>query len=174
MINQVDLLAGIISILIFLGVGIFTFALFVWELKKMIVAKTWPITEGKIISSDVKRDEDGDGYSIYAIINFSYNVNGIDYRSNTYRSPTSLSGGIWSILPGMERRYANKVVKKYPVNRPVDVFYNPDNPANAVLETGFSSSVLIWLCFAIPFGLTGLFGLISLLLEVLFWLISLV
>lgn len=69
----------------------------------------------------------------YPVVMYQYRVNGTDYQSR-------------KISPGMEwgGSGAPAVVARYPTGSQVSVYYNPDNPTEALLERK-APSVMIWL-----------------------------
>jgi uncharacterized protein DUF3592 len=101
----------------------------------------WPTTEGIIISSHVT-EECCNSYTEgwYPQISYRYSVNQQEYTSNRIELvyvAIQWGGSIQSI------------VEKYPVGQKVSVYFNPNNPAEAVLEPGLGTAVLlVWMVFA--------------------------
>ena len=93
-----------------------------------------------------------------AWISYGYMVDGEYYRSDTYEINYL---GFRDGLTG-SRSYLEEVLnvrKKYPVGSPVDVFYDPEDPASAVLARGYRGympTYLIVSLLAIGYGLYGL------------------
>jgi hypothetical protein len=50
---------------------------------------------------------------------------------------------------------AESTVMRYPTGSTVKVYYNPDNPGEAVLETGFTSDLLLNMVFGALLSLAG-------------------
>ena len=69
-------------------------------------------------------------------------------------------GGISS----SNRKYANKIVNKYPVKTRVNVFYNPSQPNIAVIEAGVNQKTFIQFTFGSLLFIVGLW------VGILFWL----
>ena len=72
-------------------------------------------------------------------VEYSYIVNGKEYRGSRYRYDDDYSG-----IPGAE------VVRKFPQWSEHTVYYDPNNPANSVLATGVEGSDLVLILFSIP------------------------
>ena len=95
------------------------------------ITKKWPMAVGKVLHSDVelrRSHSSNGGYntSYYPSVVYEYEVNGQRYQSNT-------------LSPGMEyglgfRGRVEARVARYPAGGMVQVYYNPENPAQAVLE----------------------------------------
>lgn len=116
--------------LIFAGVG-YAFA-FHWGiplLEKARASETWPVTSGVVETATVVSSTDGDGDTMYeADIVYRYAVLGRDYRG----SDVEVGGQVRS----SSRKHALRVVNRYQPGDAVDVHYNPDDPADAILEPG--------------------------------------
>jgi hypothetical protein len=91
---------------------------------------SWPQASGKIVESRVEMQGFGDDSTVKACIAYSYEVNGTPFKG-------SRLGGTGMQTPHM-------LVKKYPVGATVQVFFDPADPASAVLErsTGQGTAVL--------------------------------
>jgi hypothetical protein len=84
----------------------------------------WPTTTGQILASMIQyRRKSGGGHSPYPLVLYAYQVEGQPYQSQRIYFGTPVGG---SAMTG--------VVKKYPVGAQVPVYYDPQNPADAVLE----------------------------------------
>ncbi len=101
------------------------------DIPKMIVSQRWPTTEGMIVSHQFRgqkyKEYDGDFYiNIEVHIRYQYAVNDISYTSrsiNSIDTPLNL--------------YPKNYASQYPVGKNVLVYYNPEDPSEAVLEPGF-------------------------------------
>ena len=78
------------------------------------------------------------GTTAYPVIQYSYQVGGQAYQSNKYAPGPEIGG-----------TGAHKIVARYPVGAQVMVFYNPQNPAEAVLERKAPALWLFWLLLVI-------------------------
>lgn len=104
--------------------------------RKMNAINQWPQTMGTILMSttQARRSSDGSGgYTHYPVVMYSYQVGGQGYQGST-------------IAPGPEvgGSGADKVVARYPSGTQVMVFYNPQNPADAVLEKKAPAQFWLW------------------------------
>ena len=113
----------------------------------MLVSRQWHSVTGKVIQSKIERS-----YSSYrasspskkAVIVYRYQVEDAFFNSDRV-----LWGGE-TYHYGLDE--PDKLINKYPVGKSVSVYYDPENPAEAVLErrarildyglVGFSSFVL--------------------------------
>lgn len=135
-----DLIITIVSITcvlillnaIFLGIIFFT-------RRKMAAISGWPSTMGSIQNSFIDWRSDSDsGRTAYPVVQYSYQVGGQTYQSSKY-APGPAVGGTG----------ADKVVARYPAGTQVMVFYNPQNPSEAVLERKAPALWLFWLLLGI-------------------------
>lgn len=107
--------------------------------------KTWPSTEAEIVKSKPGLEH----HDLLPDIMFNYTVDGRTY-TRTQEFPSDLT-------PGKE--FTDSFLEKYPTGTRVPVYYNPYDPEEATLETGFISGN--WMVFALGVGMT-LFGVVSL------------
>lgn len=117
---------------IFLGVIFFT-------RRKMTAVGQWPTTMGTVIASRIdERYSSDSGRVDYPWVQYSYQVSGQPYQST-------------KIAPGMEvgGTGASKVVARYPAGAQVMVFYNPQNPSEAVLERKAPAQWLMWVLLVV-------------------------
>jgi hypothetical protein len=84
----------------------------------------WPTTTGQILASTIQyRRRSGGGHSPYPMVLYTYQVEGQQYQSQRIYFGGVVGG---TAMTG--------VVKKYPIGAQVPVYYDPQNPADAVLE----------------------------------------
>ncbi|MFT3892399.1 MAG: DUF3592 domain-containing protein [Anaerolineales bacterium] len=142
------LTVGIIVVVLFILNAIFLTIIFFMR-KRMAVVSQWPSTMGNVVMSTIDRRSSSDGYTDYPVVQYSYQIGGQTYQS------TKLAPG-----PEVGGTGARKVVAKYPAGAQVMVFYNPQNPGEAVLERKAPAQWLMWLmlilfdctlCGVIPF-----------------------
>ena len=133
------------SLLLFLGQ--------IWSIYQGVQSKKWPTAEGIVIQSYVRISPGGDSGDIYEPrISYGYSISGKPYESNSIsykQNPNTTSRGP-----------ADNVISKYPKGSRVRVYYDPDNPTNAVLETGLGDGwpyLLLMLFFATTIG-TGIWA----------------
>ena len=108
------------------------------------LAKKWPVVQGKIRTSGLEEfraaPEEGRSHGttkFQSKVLYSYRYNNIDYTS----SQASYDGQVSSTSRWMMER----VAKKYPNGKSVDVHVNPENPSQAVLETRTPGVWILWL-----------------------------
>jgi hypothetical protein len=131
------LTAGIIVFVLFILNAIFLAVIYFMR-KKMAEVSQWPSTMGTVMMSTIDRRSSSDGYTDYPVVQYSYQIGGQAYQS-TKLAPGPEMGGT-----GME-----KVVERYPAGAQVMVFYNPQNPSDAVLEKKAPAQWLMWLLLVI-------------------------
>ena len=144
---------GILTLAMFAG-GIFLLAWGVYEMKRAYESRTWPDTQGTVISSYIDkrshRDSNHHTSTIYTPkIRYQYQVEGKHYTCNRIEFGGE-SGG--------KRSKAKKVVDKYPSGKKVTVYYNPQDPKVAVLKAGFSWGALFAFLVGIIFFGVGVMG----------------
>jgi hypothetical protein len=87
-------------------------------------SKDWPTTPGQILASTINYRRGSRGSrSPYPVVVYLYQVEGRQYQSQRIYFGGEVGG---SAMTG--------IIKKYPVGAEVPVYYNPQNPADAVLE----------------------------------------
>lgn len=136
-------------------------------LRKSAACRRWPTVTGKVMRTcieSVTEDDDSDAGRSHrspsettytgATIRYAFSVAGRDYQSTRRHvgRPVFSSGS----------RAAARVLAKYPQNGQVTVHYNPDNPAEAVLEPANLANVYLSLAGVIMFGGFGLLGVSAL------------
>jgi len=103
------------------------------EIYRGYKSETWEKAEGRIVSTSI--DYAGHTYGRGAVafytpaITYRYEVNGIERQGTRLKF-----GGHWP-FPGAAERLRNQ----YREGQRVVVFYNPEDPDKAVLESGVSS-----------------------------------
>lgn len=93
-------------------------------------SENWPTTKGVVLQSVVAspRSNTSSDSSYEAVVAYRYQVEGQDYECGTVRLGIDIATS--------DRGLAQNTVQKYPVDKQVLVFYDPKNPAAAVLEPG--------------------------------------
>jgi len=136
--TQLLLTVGIIAFVLFILNAIFLTILFFMR-RRMAAVSQWPSTMGTVTASRIEqRSSSEGGYTDYPVIQYSYQIGGQPYQG-------------MKLAPGPEvgGSGAGKVVGRYPPGAQVMVFYNPQNPADAVLETKAPAQWLMWLILVI-------------------------
>jgi hypothetical protein len=106
--------------------------------RRMVAVSQWPSTIGTVNNSYLERRSSDSGSTNYPVVHYSYQVGGQAYQ------------GV-KIAPGPEvgGMGAGKVIARYPTGAQVMVFYNPQNPSDAVLETKAPAQWIMWLILII-------------------------
>jgi len=102
-------------------------------------SKKWPVAEGKVASSYVQKQvrsikDSSKKPTYYPKVRYEYPVGGNRYAGERI----SFSGG----EGGEKKSEAEAVAERYPSGQKVMVYYDPNDPARAVLQRG-----LIWKTF---------------------------
>ena len=118
-----------------------------YALAKDLIGRKWPTADGKVVSVKEKSSAKG---IVKITISYEYLVKGLPYAGDRY-SFGYLAGGIL----GSGEIYS-KIERDLPDRPKVKVFYNPTNPAEALLVPGAS-----W-CHLIDFSVAGIFLLLGL------------
>jgi len=122
-------LAIFVLILLVLGVVIFRGGLRI--LHRAQASVNWPTVQGEIIRSEVRGDRRNDDSLPWADIQFRYVVHGQSYQSNQERFKEGTNMNIQTV---------RALVNRHPVGQPATVYYNPDNPQEALLDPGVRGS----------------------------------
>ena len=138
-----------------LGICILSLGTIMFKWPLIIKSSSWPTVEGIVNSSEV---EGGVGTSDYDSgwwprVNYSYKLDGKTYTADNIE--------LIDVGNGNTDFYAKQIVEGYPVGMKVLVHYNPNNPANAVLEPGFPTNIgglntLVWIAFQVAAVVIGL------------------
>ncbi|MBA4379859.1 MAG: hypothetical protein C0393_04105 [Anaerolinea sp.] len=148
---------GGIFILAFAGAGVFLLIKSFKDRKKAEASQGWPATQGQIIEARIAEststDSDGDTSTSYSpAVEYTYSVAGQEYKGN-------------KITFGFTQGYGNyakaqAALARYTLGAQVTVYYDPANPADAVLERKAGGStislvlgiifILISLCLGCP------------------------
>lgn len=148
---------GGIFILAFAGAGVFLLIKSFKDRKKAEASQGWPTTQGQIIEARIAEststDSDGDTSTSYSpAVKFTYRVAQQEYTGNKITFGFIQGHGNY--------KKAQAVLAHYPLGAQVNVYYDPANPADAVLERKAGGStislvlgiifILISLCLGCP------------------------
>ncbi len=117
-----------------------------WERRMGAASLTWPSVEGSVLESGFVTAGSGTKRTTSAEIQYRYSVDGESYQNSRIRFGAHGSGtgpGRWGALGRMAK------------GEPLTVFYDPQSPQQATLETGQTSRSLGLLAAA---GVLVLFG----------------
>lgn len=132
--------------LLFIISGIVLLLLFINFYKKSKDSIKWSRTKGQISNAYLDKFNDSNSASYRVQVKYSYTVADKVYSSKRkYYGDYLLSSFYWS---------TKKLVDKYKIGDTIDVYYNPQNPKDAVLEQGVHFSVIEFfiaslVCFSI-------------------------
>jgi hypothetical protein len=110
--------------------------------------RKWPSTKGVVLASDVELVKVGRQYRWWLLnrklirdrTTYSYVVGGVAYRSDC----VNLGGQAYASFSALARRAA----LRFEPGAPVDVYYNPLSPTEAVLVRGAPGQWMIWITAA--------------------------
>jgi len=148
-------MGGTIFGLLFTGVGLIMFVQFFRQFRTSKKSKEWPSAEGRVVEAVVEQkvdtDTDGSYDRRYAPrIIYTYSVHGQTYTSGQ----ANIGARRWySSQARAEARLTHRPEQR------VTVYYDPDNPAQAVLEAGSTRGA--WGTFFIGIGFTAI-GMVAL------------
>lgn len=127
--------------------------------RQVFAARQWTRTTGRVISSQVEerliRQRKSTHVASYRWL--KRYAPQVVYEFQAYKKHfqgTRIHFG--EVLYSSEKGSAERVLVRYPAGSPVEVYYNPVNPAESVLEprTGWGTKIL-WLVVFFILGVTG-------------------
>lgn len=128
--------------------------------RQAVASASWPATEGRITRSRLEVRAGDKGSSLTADVEYEYDLDG-----RTLVGSRVWIGDGYSSSPGTEHRDA---VNRYPVGREVQVYYEPEDPDESVLEPGPNWSSLLLVLLGLVFLSIGSLVLLAFLLPLLF------
>lgn len=112
-----------------------------------LISARWPSVPGSVTASSLDISSSSKGSTIYnANIHYTYSVGAQNYTG------TRVTFGDINTSNSSD---AAQTVYRYRVGTVVNVFYNPNDPADAALETGFTVGLLL------PLGIGALFTIVG-------------
>jgi len=108
-----------------------------------IAASGFPSTTGQITSTRLQPTSDDENTTYSPVIAYQYEVNGIHYEGSRYR--------YGSTLRLRDSTAANSFMASHAVTSPVEVFYRPTDPSDAVLNNQLAAADFVPLVFLLPF-----------------------
>lgn len=132
--NATFLLTAVIIIFVLLILNAVFLGIIFFTRRKMAAVSQWPSTMGTVMMSTIDVRSGSEGSTEYPVVQYSYQIGGQGYQG-------------MKIAPGPEigGSGARKVVARYQPGSQVMVFYNPQNPSDAVLEKKSPAQWLFWL-----------------------------
>lgn len=149
------------------GVAFFTLAgvmvlAMLWASRRQVAeASRWPQTAGRVVSSTVEHYRQrvggartGDLVTFYeAVVEYSYSVDGREYHSTRLSFGGKAAGA---------QALAEAQAAQYPAGSQVMVHYDPNNPANAVVDVRIAQGLTFFIAalafFALAIFFTGAFS----------------
>ena len=131
---------------LFLVIGLIVLVVMGASVLKAFTSGSWTPVEATVVSSGV-RSHRGDDSTTYSVnILYRYVVDGRELRSNRY-----------GFMGGSSSGYGGKyeIVRAYPPGRSFTAYVNPDDPADAVIERGFTSDMWVLLVPAVFMAVGG-------------------
>lgn len=126
------------------------------DLARSMDAKGWQTTQGIIEAQHIESSKDEKRYYDTPFVTYLYAVEGQAYKGGS----TYLHDNGWSGFATFKSRpTARDALKDYPVGKRVAVFFDPDNPNDAVLDRDTRQGVVVarlYLFVGFPLG-AGLF-----------------
>ena len=122
------------------------------SVQKAMQSTDWPSVKGKVVESGIRTEKGpsssktGSRDSYHANVIYEYDVIGKVY--------TGRKVGFGEY--GREDEvHATKISEKYPEGEAVDVYYDPDQPSDSVLEPGSHGLPWFYIALGFPFLLFG-------------------
>ena len=127
------LVVGIIAFVLIILNAVFLGIIYFMR-RKMAAVSSWPSTMGTVLMSNLEsRHSSEGGWTNYPVVQYSYQAGGQAYQGSRIALGLEVGGS-----------GAGKVVARYPAGAQVMVFYNPQNPSDAVLERKAPAQWLMW------------------------------
>jgi hypothetical protein len=116
--------------LLCLAIGLFVVGVAIRNMVKGTATHSWPQSEGRILRAMVLMERDTQGGKGYTpSVEYEYVVNGTTYRGKRLCYGQT---GSWG------RKQAKRTVARFVGGSPAPVWFNPQNPQDAVLVRGTS------------------------------------
>ena len=123
----------------------------VWFLVEAYTSTSWPSVSGEIARVDVQRQIDDGDYVLR--VTYRYVVGGRVHLGQRNNLGDGLSvGGAYDTAANAEAAGA----ERFPVGSPIDVYYDPEDPANALMSPGARWPTWVPLILGLLFFPTGL------------------
>jgi hypothetical protein len=116
--------------------------------------QSWTRGDATVLTSQVRRQKHTDLDYLVADVSYRYSADGREFTNDRIQLGAAIRGTVTEL---------ETVINRYPVGATVDVYYDPDSPASAVLERAVPSSSRVLL------GIGGLFGLFGVGGTVIVW-----
>ena len=122
-----EIIIGTIIIAVFFGISLYFIIGYIQYIRKSKESEKWNCVKGKIIKSEIEPTIDGDVPSLRFNILYEYYVNNEKYTSDRlFYQPFD---------------HNIDYTKKYTVGKIINVYYNPNNLLESVVEKGIKTGV---------------------------------
>ena len=141
---------ALFGVFFIIGAGVFYF-IFFKAFVNFIDARNWIETPCTVISSSIREHDSDDGITYSVDILYSYEVEGKEYKSNSYgfiNTSSSDYGG------------KKNIINKYPAGKEAFCYVSPEYPELSVISRDFPLMMLFGL-IPLAFILVGLGGMVS-------------
>ncbi len=139
--------------IILFGGSFFSYHLFKKSMKEYKSSKSWPSVSGTITRSEIETRAEWDSKKKKTIKTYIPHINYTFYVKDREFRGTRVSFGDYTSNSRMAVRV---LIRDYPINKTVQVYYNPQDPSMCVLERKLGLGSYVALIVAIMFGLAGL------------------
>lgn len=141
---------GIVFGLLFAGIGLFLLIRGFIDFRTSKESRDWPSVEGQVstatIEMKVESGDNGTTRKYSPRVAYTYSISGQQYTSD-------------QVVIGARRWYTSQIKAEtklmYQSGQQVTVYYNPDKPAQAVLEAGATRGAWGTLAIGIVFAILG-------------------
>lgn len=120
---------------------------------RQLLTLSYTPTPGRITASELKSESDSDGTTYRAKISFTYTVAGREYQGDRWRFGEWSSGSCSA---------AQAMVNRFPAGSAATVYYDPANPARAILVAGLQPLDAFVALFFTPFNCVMIGGWVTL------------
>jgi len=155
---------SLVMTLIFGGIGLGLLLFGRSARRKALASQSWPTVAGTVTESEVKVTQHSSGSGMDAqetthyrpVVKYQYSVEGMEYTGSRIAFGAMNSA----------HSAANAVVARYPAGASVTVRYDPEKPAEAVLETNTGGGGLLmvlgvgFLIFSVGSAVMGLVAMV--------------
>lgn len=124
----------VLLIVAFAWFGVRTLVKYFRARKTVRASMGWPAVQGRVLEAYVGHHSDDEDTVYYPVVRYAYTVAGQEYTSDQIAFGPEVASS-------MDALQAEKTVARYPEGSLVTVYYNPDNPQEAVLERRLASPV---------------------------------
>lgn len=120
-----------------------------WMLLRAKATESWPSVQGVITGTALDSHTDSKNRTSWSVhVDYDYQVDGAAYHGERY----SIAGD-----PGSETLHgAEQIQAGFPTGSPVEVFFDPEDPASAVLAQGGSRKAWLTILFGFMLVIAGM------------------